>query len=147
MVSDVFVKVREDQQKFEHAIPLVGIGIARAFFEALDDGERIGEQPFHSFLVGGKAAAPAIERLTGSLECFIEKMIEAELFACKRGRDHFCTRGFRASSRNSSVHNTPHTLGAGVLSRELGETSIFWRRGKGCALKCALAKRGAENGR
>ncbi len=48
MMRYVFVEVCENQQKLEHAVPLLWIRLLRAFFETLDDGQRIGKKPFEA---------------------------------------------------------------------------------------------------
>lgn len=145
MVSDVLVNVREDQQKLKHPVPLAGIGLARSFFEVLDDRQRIRKQPFHALWVGGNTAAAAVERLIRSQESFVEEMVEAELLAGESHRDRSCARKPQANSGYGAVHSTPHTLGAGTPSEELGETSTYFPPGKCCASKCAMANPADEN--
>jgi len=83
MVRDVLVKIGENQKQLKHAVTLVGIRIARAFFEILHDCQCVREKPLNYFCVRGNAAAATVKRLIGALECLVQKMIEAELLACK----------------------------------------------------------------
>jgi hypothetical protein len=144
MVRDVLVKVREDQQKLKHAISLVWIRLARAFFEILHDRQCIGEQPFQALRVAGKSPAAAVESLVSPQECFVQEMIQAELLAREGQGNHSCTRRLYANSGYAGAHNTPHTLGADTLSEELGETSTFFPRGKRRASKCTMASSAVE---
>jgi hypothetical protein len=98
MVRDVLVKVRKDQQEFEHPVSLLRVWLARAHFEILDDRQGIGKQPFQAFRVAGNSTMAAVERLIGPLESFIQKMIQAKLFAGERRRDRSRTRGLNANS-------------------------------------------------
>jgi len=77
MVCHVFVQVCQNQQEFEHAVPLVRIGLGGAFFEILYHGERVREQPLDvSWAHRLPFAAPA-EHQIRSKERFVEKVIEA----------------------------------------------------------------------
>ena len=80
MVGDVFVEVRQNQQQFEHPVALTGIGHGGAFFEVFHNRQRICKQPFQIARIHGAALAAAIEGVVSAQECFVEKMIEAQLF-------------------------------------------------------------------
>jgi hypothetical protein len=41
MVSDVFVKICQDQKQFEHPFPLVGFRFVSAFFQIRNDRQRV----------------------------------------------------------------------------------------------------------
>jgi hypothetical protein len=77
MMSNIFVEVCEQEQQFEHPVTLLGIGLTSSFFEVLDDGQRIGQQPFQVRWLHRSTFAAAIKRIVGSLERFVEKMIKA----------------------------------------------------------------------
>ena len=77
MVRDVFVEIRENQQQFQHALPLPGVWIGCFFLEVLDDGQRIREQPLEIFRVHGMALAATSKGMVSTDKCLVEKMIEA----------------------------------------------------------------------
>jgi hypothetical protein len=93
MVSDVLVEVRQSEQEFKHAIPLLGIWIAGSLFETLHNCKGIGEEPFEAFWITGHAAMALVESLIRAKERFVEKMIEAKMLGCESRGHRFCTRG------------------------------------------------------
>jgi hypothetical protein len=48
MVRHILVKVRKDQQQFEHAITLLRLRFVGAFFQILNCGQRIRKQPLET---------------------------------------------------------------------------------------------------
>ena len=104
MVRHVFVEVREDQKQLEHAVALLGIGLARVRFEILYDGERVRQKPFQIARTHRASLAGAIEGVIRAKKRFVEKMIEAELFGRQRGRNGIRTPSPAATSRDRCVH-------------------------------------------
>jgi hypothetical protein len=109
MVRDVFVQVRKNEKEFEHAIALVWIRVAGAFFEVFHDSEGVSEEPFEAFRVHRAARATALKGLVSANECFVEEMVEAELLAGKGPRNRLGTRLPSARDRNRRVHYTPQS--------------------------------------
>jgi hypothetical protein len=93
MVRNVFVQIRENQQKFEHAFALLGVRIGRVFLEIFDDGQRIREEPFEVPRIHGVALPAASQGMVGANKCLIEKVIEAESFCRESGWDRVGARG------------------------------------------------------
>lgn len=75
VVRDVFVQVRENEKEFEHAIALLRIRIAGAFFEVFHDSEGVSEEPFEAFRVHRAAGAAALKGVVGANERFVEEMV------------------------------------------------------------------------
>lgn len=92
MVRNIFVKIRQNQKKFEHTVALIGIGLSGAFFQILHDHQSIREQPFESFRIDQAARATALQSLIGADEGFVQKVVEAELLACEGKRNRVGTR-------------------------------------------------------
>ncbi len=86
-MGDIFVEIREHQQQFEHAIALLRVRIISPFLEIFNDGKSVREQPLKTGGIDRRALAAGIERLISPREGLVEKMIEAQLFACKALRD------------------------------------------------------------
>jgi hypothetical protein len=124
VVRHVFLQVREDQEKFEHAVPLVRIWLVRAFFEILDHGEGIGKKPFE--VVGSDRFTPAeiLQSAVGPNERLIEKMIEAELLGNQPYRNRAGTPRPAAWGGRCGVHDLLHFLGLNFL-RGIEKPSIF----------------------
>lgn len=87
VVRDVFVEVGEDEEKLEHAVALLGIGLFGAFLKVADDEERVGEQPFERFRVDGMTALAALHGLVGAEKGFVEKVVEAKLLGRESARN------------------------------------------------------------
>jgi len=92
MVRDVFVKICEDQQQFQHPVPLLWIWFACPGFEVLDDRKRIRQQPFDIRALQRTPLATSAERLVGAQKRFVEKMVKAEPLARQSRGDRVCTR-------------------------------------------------------
>jgi hypothetical protein len=87
VVRDVFVKIRQDQQQFEHAVALLRVGLFGAFLEVVDDQERVGEQPFEGFGVNGAPALAALHGLVCAEKGFVEKVVETKLLCGESARN------------------------------------------------------------
>lgn len=108
-MRDVFVEVRENEKEFKHAIALLRIRFAGAFFEVFYDSQGVSEQPFEAFRVHRAAGAAALKGLVGANERFVEEMVEAELLAGEGPRNRLRTRLPFARDRNRRVHYTPQS--------------------------------------
>jgi hypothetical protein len=106
MMRHIFVKVRDDQQQLEHAVALLGIRFAGTFFEILNDGQRVGQQPFEIALLYRIPHAASIEGVVGTVKRFIQEMIEAKLLRRQGGRDRVRARSLATATPNRCVHVT-----------------------------------------
>ena len=97
-VRDVLVEIGEDQEKLEHAVALIGATLDGFVVEAIDDGERVGEEPLESGGVDQFAGAASFESLVSTNERLIEEVIEAKLFGGKTARDRVRARSLAARS-------------------------------------------------
>ncbi|MGH9735804.1 MAG: hypothetical protein ACRD8A_14585 [Candidatus Acidiferrales bacterium] len=79
-MRDVFVKVSQDQKQFQHSIALVRSGAVPRILQIVNDGERVGKQPFQRLGVNSLSHPAALKRLIRADKSFIQKVIEAELF-------------------------------------------------------------------
>src|SRR5579863_4829299 len=77
VVRDVLMKVGEDQEQFEHALALAGVGLLGAFLEVVHDQQRVGKQPFESLRIDGAASAAELNRLVGANERLFKEVVEA----------------------------------------------------------------------
>jgi len=125
MMRYILVKVGQHQQQIQHPLALLRNRIAHFFLQILDNQERVGQQPFQ---IGGtqRALFPAAsEGVVGADQGLVEKMIEAELFACKRRGDRVPTWQPSAMSQNASIHgHTPFAPGS-VISEARGAERII----------------------
>jgi hypothetical protein len=99
VMGDVFVKISETQEKFEHAIALGLIRFRSALLKILHDSEGIGKEPLEAFRVNGLAGTTTPECVIGANESLIEEVIEAELFGREGARNDVGTRTVPATSR------------------------------------------------
>jgi hypothetical protein len=76
MVRDVFVKICEDQQQFEHPVPLLGIWLAGSSLEVLDDRQGIRQQPFNVRALQRTPLPASAEGMVGAQKRLVEKMVE-----------------------------------------------------------------------
>jgi hypothetical protein len=133
MVRDVFVEIREDQQQLEHAIALFRLGLVGALFQILHRRERIGKQPFQAVFRQQGAFTATRESQIGAQECFIEKMIQAELRTSQRRRHKLSAPWTGAMDGNSGFHPTPLILER-LRPRGWGESSTKFLRASCCEL-------------
>ena len=105
MVSRVLVKVREAQQKLQHAVALLRLRLGRPFLEVRDDGEGVGKKSFYYLGIDGAAFVEALHELIGAEKGLIEEMIEADLFAREAGRNQVGTRCSAANPSGCGIHN------------------------------------------
>lgn len=110
MVCDVFVQICEDEQQLQHTVPLLGIRIGGPCFEVLDDGQRVGQQPFNVAAFQRKSLAAPPQGMVGSQERLVQKMIEAELFGCQCWGDRVCAR-CPLTAPGDGGHGFTHYLG------------------------------------
>jgi hypothetical protein len=124
MMRHVFLQVRKDQKKFEHAVALVRVRLVRAFFEIFNHGERIRKQPFEAAGIDRFTPTEILQSAIGSNERLVEKMIEAELFGNEPYRNRAGTPRPAAWGGRCGVHDLLHFLGLNFL-RGTGKPSIF----------------------
>jgi hypothetical protein len=123
MVRDVFVEIRENQQQFEHPLPLLGVWISCFFLEVLDDGQRIREQPLEIFRVHGMALAATSKGMVGADKCLVKKMVEAQVLRRKSGRDRIGAWSPSAISWHGGLHSAPQNLGWNIPEARGRETT------------------------
>jgi hypothetical protein len=116
VVRDVFLQVRKDQEQFEHAVAKLEIRLG-GFFQIVDDGQSIGEQPFELGFVDGAAIAAQFERVIGAQKRFIEKMAQAEALGCQRSWNRIRALDPPASPRSGRGHTV-------LLNREVGPKDV-----------------------
>jgi len=102
------MQIRKDKQQLQHPVLLLGRPHGRLIIKIIDDRQRVREQPFEPHRVDWLAGATALERLIGSNECFVQKMIQAQPFRDETARDRVDTGDLATTSRFGSAHNTPH---------------------------------------
>ena len=130
MVRDVFVEIRENQQQFEHALPLLGVWIGCLLLEVLDDGQRIRKEPFEIPRVYRLALAATGEGVVGADKCLIEKMIEAQVLRRESGRDRIGAWGPSAISWLGGLHSAPQNLRRNIPEVRGRETTIIFSPGR-----------------
>ena len=126
MVRDVFVEIRENQQQFQHALPLPGVWIGGFFLEVLDDGQRIRQQPLEFFRVHSMALAATSKGMVSTDKCLIEKMIEAQVLRRESGRDRIGAWGPSAISWLGGLHSAPQNLRRNIPEVRGRETTIIF---------------------
>lgn len=107
MVSNIFVKVGQNQQKFEHSIALFFLWFRGAFFKVFHDSERVRQKPFEALPVDRATRATPLERLVCTDEGFVKEVIEAQLLACEGQWDRVRTRLPSAGNHHRRIHVTP----------------------------------------
>jgi hypothetical protein len=125
MVRNVFVKIRKDQQQFEHTVTLIRIRCSCAVFEVLDDRECIREQPFQIVRIELFAPVSTFESFICAEKSFVEKMVQAKLFAREPLRKRFRTPGPAASYMDGGSHDSPRDLESSFLRGACRETSTI----------------------
>jgi hypothetical protein len=116
MVRHILVKVRKDQQQFEHAITLLRLRFVGAFFQILNCGQRIRKQPLETIFGERSTFTAACKGLIRAQKSFIQKMIEAELRAGERRRGRLGTPRPLAIGGTGGIHLAPLFPGS-LLSR------------------------------
>ena len=106
MVGGVFVKIREAQQKLQHAVALLRLRLRRPFLKIGYDCEGVGEKPLHYLRVDGAAFAKTLHELIGTQKRLVEEMIEADSFAREAGRNQIGTRCSAANPGDCRIHNS-----------------------------------------
>jgi hypothetical protein len=92
MVRHVFVEICEDQQQFEHAVPLLGIWLACSGLEVLDDRQGIRQQPFNVSALQGTPLPASAEGVVGAQKRLVKKMVETQLLARQGSGDRVRAR-------------------------------------------------------
>ena len=105
MVSGVFVKIREAQQKLQHAVALLRLRLGRPFLEIRNDGEGVRQKSFHDLRIDGAAFLKTLHELIGAEKRLVEEMIEADLFAREAGWNQIGTRCSAANPGDCGIHN------------------------------------------
>ncbi len=113
----IFVKVRKNQKQFQHAIALMRIGFTRALFEVLDDGKSVRQKPFQVAGLHRRTFPAPVKRRIGSLERFVQKVVEAQLFSCQSGGNRIRARRFAAVAGGRPTHFTTPLLCSAPGSR------------------------------
>lgn len=107
MVRHVLVEIREDKKQFEHPVTLLRLWFVGAFFQILNCGQRIRQQPLKTIFGERSTFTAARKRLIRAQKSFIQKMIEAELRAGERRRSRLGTPGPLAISGTGGFHLAP----------------------------------------
>jgi hypothetical protein len=132
VVRDIFVKIGQDQQEFEHTVTLFRARFLGAFFQVFHRGERVGEQPFKTFFAQRNAFTATRKGLIGANEGFIEKMIQTQLGAEERGGSRIRAACAVAMDGSGGCHFLlTSTFALGLGPKDAGEISIFILEAKG----------------
>ena len=105
VVSGVFVKIGEAQEKLQHAVALLRLRLGRPFLEIRNDGEGVRKKSFHDLRIDGAAFLKTLHELIGAEKRLVEEMIEAHLFAREAGRNQVGTRCSAANPSGCGIHN------------------------------------------
>jgi hypothetical protein len=126
MMRHIFVKIGEHQEKLEHPVPVLRLRIAGLFFEVLDDGERVREQPFDIRWIHGAAFAAAAESLIGAEKRIVQEMLEAELFVRESCGNRIRATRPSATSRERCVHSRPQSPKVRISEVSAAETIMIF---------------------
>jgi hypothetical protein len=109
MVRYVFVQIGEDQQQFEHAVALIGIGRLRPFFQIVDDGQGVGQQPFERLGIDGLSGPAILKGSVGAHKGLVQEVVEAKLFRGESARDCLAACLSPTPHCPPEVHVTPQS--------------------------------------
>jgi hypothetical protein len=117
MMCHILMQVCDDQEQLKHSVTLLRIRYGCTLFEVSHRRKRVGKQPFQTARIDNVPLAAALHRVIGANERFIEKMVEAQLFAGKTFWDRIRTPSPLAiSTCASGCHFPPRGL-AGFPAR------------------------------
>jgi uncharacterized protein with NAD-binding domain and iron-sulfur cluster len=124
-VRGYFMKVRYDQQQFQHPVTLLRICAVRMLFEIVDHRQRVRQQPLKITLIQGTPFVATTECVACAKQRLVEKVVEAKLLAHQSGRNRVSTSGPLAIRLKSGIHRLPRKNPAEPVAGPLPEVDTI----------------------